>query len=57
MPFLANHYSRITMVDMRYINTDLNKFIDLGEYQQAMFMFNAVTFSSDLDIRKISMTK
>ncbi len=57
VPFLANHYSRITMVDMRYINTDLNKFIDLGEYQQAMFMFNAVTFSSDLDIRKISMTK
>lgn len=57
VPFLSKHYSRITMVDMRYINTDLNRFIDLGEYQQTMFMFNAVTFSSDKDLKKIVLTK
>lgn len=57
VPFLSKHYSKITMVDMRYINTDLNRFIDLGEYQQTMFMFNALTFSSDKDLKKITFTK
>ena len=57
VPFLSKHYSKITMVDMRYINTDLNRFIDLSEYQQTMFMFNAVTFSSDKDLKKILFTK
>ena len=45
------------MVDMRYINVDLGRLIDLSEYQQAMFMYNAVTFSSDLTIKRISLTK
>lgn len=57
VPFLSKHYSKITMVDMRYINTDLNNLIDLSEYQQAMFMFNVVSFSSDLNIKKIALTK
>ena len=45
------------MVDMRYINTDLNRFIDLDEYQQTLFMFNAISFSSDIHLKKITMTK
>lgn len=57
VPFLSKHYSKITMVDMRYINTDLNNLINLSEYQQAMFMFNVVSFSSDVNIRKIALTK
>lgn len=57
VPFLSKHYSKITMVDMRYINTDLNKLINLDEYQQTLFMFNAVSFSSDLNLRKIALTK
>ena len=57
VPFLSKHYNKITMVDMRYINTDLNNLIDLSEYQQTMFMFNVVSFSSDLNIKKIALTK
>ena len=57
VPFLSKHYSKITMVDMRYINTDLNNLIDLIEYQQAMFMFNVFSFSSDLHVKKVALTK
>lgn len=57
-PFLANHYSRITMVDMRYINGDLNMFIDLDTYDQALFMYNAITFAQDAqNINKLRLTK
>ncbi len=57
VPFLANHYEKITMVDMRYINGDLNYFIDMDEYNQALFMFNAVSFSTDEMLDKIQFTK
>ena len=59
VPFLTKHYSKITMVDMRYIkgNCDLNERLDLSEYQQVLFMYNALTFSSDLDLQKIKLTK
>ncbi len=57
VPFLANHYEKITMVDMRYINGDLNYFIDMDEYTQALFMFNAVSFSTDEMLDKIQFTK
>lgn len=47
VPFLANHYSRITMVDMRYINVDLNRLVKLSDYDQALVMYNAITFAQD----------
>ncbi len=57
VPFLANHYEKITMVDMRYINADLNYFLDLSEYTQALFMYNSVSFATDETARKIQITK
>lgn len=57
VPFLANHYSKITMVDMRYISTDLNQLVNISEYQQAMFMFNAISFSEDIHLPKLALTR
>lgn len=58
VPFLANHYSKITMVDMRYINANLNYIVDVDSYTQTMFMYNAITFSEDYQhINKIRLTK
>jgi len=57
VPFLANHYEKITMVDMRYIKGDLNNFIDMDEYTQALFMFNATSFSTDETLDIIKFTK
>ncbi len=57
VPFLANHYEKITMVDMRYIRGDLNHFLDLDEYTQALFMYNAVSFAEDQTAKIIQLTK
>ena len=56
MPFLSKHYSKITMVDMRYINTDLNNFIDVSEYDQVLFMQNVITFTEDSYMKKLALT-
>lgn len=58
VPFLANHYSRITMVDMRYIQTDLGRLVNLDDYSQALVMYNAITFAEDYrNIGKLNLTK
>lgn len=58
VPFLANHYSKITMVDLRYINTDLNYVVDIDSYSRTMFMYNAITFADDCKyIAKLKLTK
>lgn len=58
VPFLANHYSRITMVDMRYINTDLNRLVKLEDYDQALIMYNVITFAQDAsNINVLRLTK
>ena len=57
VPFLSKHYSKITMVDMRYINTSLNDLINLDDYSQVLFMYNAITFAEDGNITKLGLTK
>lgn len=57
IPFLTNHYSKITVLDMRYINTDIQQFVSLEEYDQVLFLYNVITFSEDGNIAKLNMTK
>ncbi|MDR0222749.1 MAG: hypothetical protein LBI38_04335 [Oscillospiraceae bacterium] len=57
IPFLVNHYKRITVLDMRYINTDIRYFTDLTEYDQVLFIYNAITFSEETDLIKLNAVK
>lgn len=57
VPFLSKHYSKITMLDMRYINTDISTLVDLDDYQQIMFMYNVLTFSDDTNLLKLGLTR
>lgn len=53
VPFLTQHYSEITMVDMRYINTSYRDVIDIDSYDQALFLYNAATFAEEANIKKL----
>ena len=57
VPFLSKHYSKITMVDMRYINVGLERFLNVSDYSQVLMTFNVISFSSDRDIVKLNYTK
>lgn len=57
VPFLSKHYGKITMVDMRYINTGLNSLINMDEFTEVMFMYNVIGFSEDGDIPKLALTR
>ncbi|MCM1166463.1 MAG: DHHW family protein [Lachnospiraceae bacterium] len=57
VPFLSKHYGRITMVDMRYINTGLNGLVNMDEFTEVMFMYNVIGFSEDKNIAKLALTR
>ena len=56
LPFLSNHYSRITVLDMRYINVDVSSFVDFSEYEQVLFVYSATEFAEDTSLRKLGLT-
>lgn len=58
VPFLSKEYKKITMIDLRYINTDFRVMAPLKDYDQLLFMFNVITFSEDeSNILKLNLCK
>ena len=54
IPFLAKNYSHITVLDLRYINSDLSNIgVNLKDYENILFMYNVITFSQDTNVKKL----
>lgn len=53
VPFLTQHYSEITVLDMRYIN-NFRDYAVPEDYTHILFLYNSTTFSSDDNIKKIA---
>ncbi|MCL2072024.1 MAG: DHHW family protein [Oscillospiraceae bacterium] len=53
IPFLASHYSHITVLDMRYINTDIAELVELQNYSQILFVYSVDNFAEDRNLRKL----
>lgn len=53
-PFMAEHYSEITMVDLRYIQISYKELIDVSDYDRVLFLYNASTFMTDENIKKLA---
>lgn len=51
VPFLMNHYSEITMIDLRYLSRQVNEVVDVKSYDQILFIYNADTFNTDKSIQ------
>ena len=55
IPFLTAHFSRITVLDMRYIKVGINNLVKVNNYDSVLVLYNAITFSQDKDIRRLNM--
>ena len=55
IPFLTAHFSRITVLDMRYIKVGINNLVKVNNYDSVLVLYNAITFSQDMDIRRLNM--
>ena len=58
VPFLTKEYSKVTMIDLRYINADFQMFVPLEDYDQVLFVYNVITLSEDdRNIFKLNLCK
>lgn len=55
VPFLVQHYSRISVIDPRYVKGSIENFTDPDDYDQILFLYNASTFSTDKNLKRINM--
>ena len=53
-PMMLEHFDEICLVDLRYINTDINKIINVNNYDNALFLYSLDTFSTQSDIIKVN---
>ena len=53
VPFLIQHYSRISLVDPRYVKGSIEDFANPNDYDQVLFLYNASTFSQDKNIKTL----
>ena len=51
--FLTDHYSEITLIDMRYIQISYKKIIDVSNYDEALVLYNVSSFAGDTDLKKL----
>lgn len=52
-PFLTKHFSKVTLVDLRYMMS-LSDYVDVSEYDRVLILYNASTFAEDANIAKLS---
>ncbi len=45
-PMLLEHYSEVTFIDIRYIKQSLDKYIDISEYDNALFLYSVDGFAN-----------
>ncbi|MCD7730914.1 MAG: hypothetical protein LUI05_05400 [Oscillospiraceae bacterium] len=52
-PFLAENYSEITLLDMRYIQISYKSVVNVSDYDQVLFLYNVSSFADDIDLKKL----
>ncbi len=57
VPFLTEHYSEITLLDLRYIQTAYNKAVNISNYDQVLILYSAPSFAEDINLRKLGYTE
>lgn len=50
VPFLADHYSEIVMIDMRYYKQSVSKLIEENDFDQMLFVYSIDNLATDADI-------
>ena len=54
IPFLINDYETICVIDLRYFNNDLKKYISDNNISDILVLYNIMNFSNDKSVEKVS---
>lgn len=54
IPFLSEHYNEITVLDLRYIGITSENVVNINDYNQVLFLYNASTIAQDENLKKMN---
>lgn len=54
IPFLTQHYSEITVLDLRYIRTSYNDIVNMDDYNQVLIIYSAATMENDETLKVLN---
>ncbi len=54
VPFLSEHYSEIVILDLRYIGVTSENIVDINDFNQVLFLYNASTIAQDENLKKMN---
>lgn len=57
IPFLAENYSSITVLDLRYLTNPTTSIGDLSDYDSILILYNASNFAEDTNLPKLKLLK
>lgn len=57
IPFLANHFENIVVLDLRYFNTSIQDILDKYKFEDCLMFYNVNTFNTDKTINKLNLLK
>ena len=52
-PLLAEHYERVTVIDLRFFNQSLRAYLQAEQVDQLLFIAEATTFNTDMQLGKL----
>ncbi len=52
-PFLAEHYSKVILVDMRYYNQEVSQIVQVEKPEQVLVLYGMDNFATDTDIVRL----
>lgn len=55
MQFLPLHYEEILLVDLRYLTSPLEEYANIGDYNQALFLYNVGGFAADGSFKQVPL--
>lgn len=50
VPFLANHFEEIHMIDLRYYHMNIYEYLKNNHVQNVLFLYNIANFSMDSNV-------
>ncbi|MGM9973242.1 MAG: DHHW family protein [Clostridiaceae bacterium] len=53
VPFLAQDYEEIHVIDLRYYNGEVRKYIEDNDIQEVLFLYNTISFIQDRNFIKL----
>lgn len=57
IPFLANHYENIVVLDLRYYNASIKDILDKYNFDNTLMFYNVNTFNNDNSLYKLNQLK